>query len=266
MAEAVTLTGVGKAFGTGATALPVLRGIELEIGDGEFVALLGPSGCGKSTLLRLVAGLDRPTAGTVRLGSRVVKDVDPRCAVVFQEPRLLPWRTIAANVALGTRRRVERGTSAVSAGEMLERVGLTGFDRVYPHQLSGGMAQRAALARALIGRPEVLLLDEPFASLDALTRLRMQDLLVEACRDSRPTTVMVTHDVDEALRLADRIVLLGDRPANVTTTIAVSRVGDAGYRGERNAVAETARLRTEILGHFGLAHAAPDEGAVAAVA
>jgi sulfonate transport system ATP-binding protein len=259
MAESVTLSGVGKAFGAGSTALPVLREVELAVRGGEFVVLLGPSGCGKSTLLRLIAGLDRPTAGTVRLGERVVTDVDPRCAVVFQEPRLFPWRTVAANVALGARRR----STGASPAAMLERVGLAGFDRVFPHQLSGGMAQRAALARALIGRPEVLLLDEPFASLDALTRLRMQDLLVEACREPRPTVVMVTHDVDEALRLADRIVLLGVRPASVAASIAVPRA--AGGSRERHDAA-IARLRAEILGHFGLSSAAPGVAAAVAVA
>ena len=258
MAESVTLAGVGKAFGDGPGALAVLRGVELEIAPGEFVALLGPSGCGKSTLLRLIAGLDRPTAGTVRLGVQVVTDVDPRSAVVFQEPRLLPWRTVAANVALGAR----RASNGASPSTMLERVGLTGFDRAYPYQLSGGMAQRAALARALIGRPEVLLLDEPFASLDALTRLQMQDLLVEACREPKPTVVMVTHDVDEALRLADRIVLLGQRPASVTATVQVPRSSP----GDRVSVAAVASLRAEILGHFGLSSAAPGEGPGEAVA
>ena len=248
MAESVTLAGVGKAFGAGAGALPVLRGVDLTVAPGEFVALLGPSGCGKSTLLRLIAGLDRPTAGEVRLGAQVVRDVDPRCAVVFQEPRLLPWRTVAANVALGARRR----SNGASPAMMLGRVGLAGFDHVYPHQLSGGMAQRAALARALAGQPEVLLLDEPFASLDALTRLRMQDLLVEACREPRPTVVMVTHDVDEALRLADRIVLLGQRPSAVTAVFRVP-CSCPGDRGD----AAVAQLRAEILGHFGLSSTAP---------
>lgn len=248
MAEPVTVIGVDKSFGYGAGALPVLRGVELRVAGGEFVALLGPSGCGKSTLLRLLAGLERPTAGTVRLGEREVTDVDPRCAVVFQEPRLLPWRTVAGNVALGTRR--SRNTFPPTA--MLERVGLAGFDRAFPHQLSGGMAQRAALARALVGRPEVLLLDEPFASLDALTRLRMQDLLAETRRDLAPTTVMVTHDVDEALRLADRVVLLGDRPATVAETFPVPRTAP-GMAPTEQTTAALARMRADILARFGLA-------------
>ena len=248
MAESVSLVRVGKAFGGGATALSVLEDVRLRVAPGEFVAVLGPSGCGKSTLLRLVAGLDRPSSGTVRLGEREVTAVDPRCAVVFQEPRLLPWKSVTANVALGAR----RTGAAVAPAAMLDRVGLAGFDRSYPHQLSGGMAQRAALARALVGRPEVLLLDEPFASLDALTRMRMQDLLVDVCRDLQPTAVMVTHDVDEALYLADRIVVMGPRPSTVVAILDVP-----GGRPRDRGDAALVPLRAEILAHFGLAHATP---------
>ena len=258
MAEPVTLTGVSRSFGRGATTLTVLQGVNLTIAAGEFVAVLGPSGCGKSTLLRLIAGLDMPTAGMVRLGGGVVRDVDARCAVVFQEPRLLPWRTVTANVELG--RRGQRDDLAPA--EILERVGLSGFDHVYPHELSGGMAQRAALARALIGRPQVMLLDEPFAALDALTRLQMQDLLVETFRSPRPTVVMVTHDVEEALRLADRIVILGHRPSAVTATFQVPRRVPGSVATD---VALT-RLRTEILHHFGLSPASVSLDSEAAVA
>ncbi len=247
MAETVTLSRVGKLFRTAQADLPVLDGIELAIAEGEFVAVLGPSGCGKSTLLRLIAGLERPSAGTVHLGDDEVGAVDPRCAMVFQEPRLFPWKTVAANVAVGAR----RAANPTSPAAMLELVGLTGFDGAYPYQLSGGMAQRAALARALIGQPGVLLLDEPFASLDALTRMRMQDLLVDACRAVRPTVVMVTHDVDEALYLADRIVILGRRPATVVATVEVS-LAHPRDRGDST----LASLRAQILAHFGLAHAA----------
>jgi ABC-type nitrate/sulfonate/bicarbonate transport system ATPase subunit len=244
MAESVVISGVSRSFGRADTVLAVLQGVNLTIDPGEFLAILGPSGCGKSTLLRMIAGLDRPTSGTVRLGSEPVTDVDPRCAVVFQEPRLLPWRTVTGNVELGQRGQKD----GLSPRGILERVGLAGFDDAYPHQLSGGMAQRAALARALIGRPEVLLLDEPFAALDALTRIQMQDLLVETFRMPRPTVVMVTHDVDEALRLADRIVILGHRPAAVTATFHVP----AGVPGSAERDVAIARMRAEILHHFGL--------------
>ena len=251
MAESVAVSRVGKHFRTRHAAVPVLHGIQLDILPGEFVAVLGPSGCGKSTLLRLIAGLDRPTTGTVRLGDRVVTRADPRCAIVFQEPRLFPWKSVAANVAVGARRRKD-AAAPVATDRLLELVGLTGFERSFPHHLSGGMAQRAALARALVGQPEVLLLDEPFASLDALTRLRMQDLLADTCSSLRPTVVMVTHDVDEALVLADRIVVMSDRPASITATIDVPlpRPRDRGDTA-------LAPLRADILGYFGFTRSHP---------
>jgi ABC-type nitrate/sulfonate/bicarbonate transport system ATPase subunit len=213
----------------------VLQNVDLEASAGEFVAVLGASGCGKSTLLRLVAGLDTPTAGEIKIGGRTVTDCDPRCAVVFQEPRLLPWRTVAQNVALGSRGVPE----AQSPAAMLARVGLTGSERAWPYQLSGGMAQRVGLARAFIRNPAVLLLDEPFAALDAFTRLQMGDLLRETCRDRSRTVLLVTHDVDEALRLADRIVLLAGQPASISAEYAT-----AGH--------DPSRLRADILGRFGL--------------
>ncbi|HWQ15991.1 MAG TPA: ABC transporter ATP-binding protein [Roseiflexaceae bacterium] len=247
MAEQVTLAQVSKAFAGRQAALPVLSDVSLTIPAGTFLAVLGPSGCGKSTLLRLVAGLEQPSAGTVRLGARVVTQADPRCAVVFQEPRLFPWLSVAANIAFGARRLPER----VSPETLLSLVGLSGFQHAYPHQLSGGMAQRAALARALIGRPEVLLLDEPFAALDALTRMQMQDLVADVYQRLRPTIVLVTHDVDEALYLADRIVILGRRPSTIAATIDVplSRPRDRGD-------VALAPLRAHVLAHFGLSHAA----------
>jgi ABC-type nitrate/sulfonate/bicarbonate transport system ATPase subunit len=167
---------------------------------------------------------------------------DPRCAIVFQEPRLFPWKRVAANVGVGARRSKARA----STEEWLGRVGLTGFGGSWPHQLSGGMAQRVGLARALIGQPEVLLLDEPFAALDALTRLQMQDLLAEVCQRLGTTVVMVTHDADEALYLADRIVVMCQRPATIVDTIRVEQP-----RPRRRGDAELVRLRSRILAHFG---------------
>jgi ABC-type nitrate/sulfonate/bicarbonate transport system ATPase subunit len=244
VAQGVVLTGIGKSFATQQGQLPVLNDVSLRIGQGSFVALLGPSGCGKSTLLRVIGGLEQASTGSVTLGGRAVETVDPRCAMIFQEPRLFPWKTVRQNVAVGARRRAD-----VPAPEaLLQLVGLSGFEEAYPHQLSGGMAQRAALARALIGRPEVLLLDEPFAALDALTRMQMQDLLAAACRSAGATVVMVTHDIDEALYLADRVVLMAPRPTSVERTIEVPlpRPRD---RGNPN----LAQMRTSILTHFGLA-------------
>jgi ABC-type nitrate/sulfonate/bicarbonate transport system ATPase subunit len=247
MAEAVHVNHVSKRFRQGGAELPVLHQIDLTIERGEFVAILGPSGCGKSTLLRLMGGLDRPSAGEIRLGDKVVTSSDPRCAVVFQEPRLFPWKKVGANVSVGSRRLKQRP----STESWLERVGLGGFNDSYPYQLSGGMAQRAALARALIGHPQVLLLDEPFAALDALTRLQMQDLLAGVCRDLGTTAVMVTHDVDEALHLADRIVVMSQRPS---TTVEIINVNHP--RPRERGDASLAPLRSAILRHFGfdLAH------------
>jgi ABC-type nitrate/sulfonate/bicarbonate transport system ATPase subunit len=164
---------------------------------------------------------------------------------MFQEPRLFPWKTIAANIAVGGRRR----PNPPAPEAFLSLVGLDGFGGAYPHQLSGGMAQRAALARALIGRPDVLLLDEPFGALDALTRMQMQDLLLAACRSAAPTVVMVTHDVDEALYLADRIVVMSPRPGRV---LDVVRVPAARPRDRGSPL--LAELRAAILARFGLAH------------
>ena len=237
---------VDKSFpsATGSSGrVDVLTDISLDIPPGEIVAILGPSGCGKSTMLRLVAGLDTPTSGTVSVDGHTVTNIDPRCSVVFQEPRLLPWRTIAHNVRLGIRD--DSGTHEVD--QWLDLVGLAGFGGFLPKQVSGGMAQRTALARALIGHPGVLLLDEPFAALDALTRMHMQDLLVDVATRLGTTVLLVTHDVDEALYLADRVVVLGHRGEGIVNTIGadLERPRDRG-----NPVLSP--LRTELLHHFGI--------------
>ena len=260
MAQAVALHHVSKAFPAGRSTVPVLDHLSLTVQPGEIVALLGPSGCGKSTILRLVGGLEMPTAGQLAIGERPVTTTDERCAVVFQEPRLLPWRTVTDNVALGADRRT-RGQAERSGAlieRLLARVGLTDSADAYPHQLSGGMAQRVALARGLAAEPEVLLLDEPFAALDALTRLRMQDLLIEAWSDRKPTVLLVTHDVDEAIYLADRIVVLGgNRPASVVAQFAVP-----GERPRDHADPALFALRARILTHLGLTHRAAAEPAL----
>ncbi|MEE6295915.1 ABC transporter ATP-binding protein [Georgenia wangjunii] len=242
---------LGRTFGSGAGARTVLRDVDLRVRAGEVVAILGASGCGKSTLLRLAAGLDAPTAGRVTIAGSGVVGFDPRCAVAFQEPRLLPWRTIADNVAVG----LPRGTGAREGRhlveELLDVVGLGDFARHRPREVSGGMAQRASLARALARRPGVLLLDEPFGALDALTRLKMQDLLIDV-HDRAPTTVLlVTHDVDEALQLADRVVVLGAEPGRDGAT--VTRVLDVpGTRPRSRSSAELGALRTSLLKTLGV--------------
>lgn len=244
MAAPVFVRRVEKHFPTDAGMLTALHHIDFGIAAGEFVAIVGPSGCGKSTLLRLIGGLDMPSSGEIWLGDRPVTAVDPRCAVVFQEPRLFPWKRVAANVAVGSRRLGSRPAPE----QWLEQVGLAGFERSYPHQLSGGMAQRVALARALIGTPQVLLLDEPFAALDALTRLRMQELLAQVCTTSGATTVMVTHDIDEALYLADRVVVMSERPGRIIDILHVNRPRPR-ERGDQ----ALAALRSRVLCHLGFA-------------
>ncbi|MFT2689083.1 ABC transporter ATP-binding protein [Clavibacter zhangzhiyongii] len=191
----------------------MLRDVDLDLASGDVVAILGPSGCGKSTLLRQVSGLDRPDAGSLLIDGTPVRDVDQRSAVAFQEPRLLPWRTLRANVRLGLPRDVPRAEGDARVRDLLELTGLAEAADLRPRQVSGGMAQRASLARALARRPRVLVLDEPFGALDALTRLRMQDLLLDVHAAIPTTVLLVTHDVDEALHLADRVVLLGPDPA-----------------------------------------------------
>lgn len=258
-APAVRARSLGRTFPTADGARDVLRGIDLDIAAGEIVAVIGPSGAGKSTLLRLIGGLDAPTAGTVQVSGAPVTDTDERTAVAFQEPRLLPWRTIAHNVALG----LPRGTAARSArqrvAELLHLVGLEHAATQRPREVSGGMAQRAALARALAREPDVLLLDEPFGALDALTRLRMQELLRQI-HAARPTTVvLVTHDVEEALYLADRVVLLrslDERSGSVARTLTVP-----GHRPRDRADRALAHLRAELLEGLGVDthHPTPEE-------
>ncbi len=256
-AHAVTVRGVARTFPArrrGAAAATVLADVDLAISPGEIVALLGASGCGKSTLLRQVVGLDRPTAGTVELDGTEVDGIDPRCAVAFQEPRLLPWRTIAQNVAVGLPRGTERAAGARRVGELLDLVGLGAHANHRPRQVSGGMAQRASLARALARTPGVLLLDEPFGALDALTRLRMQDLLLEVHAAEPTTVLLVTHDVDEALYLADRVVLLGRPEGSATTAPAgvLREIVVPGTRPRDRADAALARLRAELLDGLGV--------------
>ncbi len=202
--------------------LDVLRDVSFQVEEGEFVSIIGPSGCGKTTLLRLIAGLARPVAGRVLLNGEEVTRPSRRIGILFQKPSLLPWRTAEGNVALpleidgfSSRHARER------ARELLRWVGLAGFERAYPAQLSGGMAQRVALARALAHDPSLLLLDEPFGSLDALTREQMGQELLRIWEARRPTVVMVTHSVSEAVLLSDRVVVLTPRPATVAAEISI---------------------------------------------
>jgi NitT/TauT family transport system ATP-binding protein len=192
---------------------PVLEALDLRIEAGEFVALLGPSGCGKSTLLRLIAGLEKPASGWISADGHPVRGPGPECILMFQDPTLYPWRTVHQNVALSQDIAGRHNAAAVTAA--LRLVGLDGFRDAWPHQLSGGMAQRVAFARALINRPRLLLLDEPLGKLDALTRMTLQIELLNLWKKRGFTAVMVTHDVDEALFLATRVITLGGAGSSV---------------------------------------------------
>ncbi|NLA66185.1 MAG: ATP-binding cassette domain-containing protein [Leucobacter sp.] len=212
----VQISDVERTFATKEGARTVLSELSIDVTPGEIIAIVGPSGCGKSTLLRLIGGLDLPTAGAIALDGEVVRAHDDHTAIAFQEPRLLPWRTIAQNVALGLPRGTRGRQAKERVAELLELVGLTHAANQRPREVSGGMAQRASLARALARSPRVLLLDEPFGALDALTRLKMHDLLLDIHRAQPTTVILVTHDVEEALYLADRVLMLRNLHAAAT--------------------------------------------------
>ncbi|WP_420564512.1 ABC transporter ATP-binding protein [Thalassobaculum sp.] len=215
---AVTVSGVTHSFGS----LGVLGPLDLSVAAGEFVALVGPSGCGKSTLLRLVAGLVAPTGGSIAVDGVPVTGPDPKRGMVFQQPALFPWLDIAANVRFGLDEQgVARTEGDRRAADWLAAVDIADFGKALPATLSGGMAQRAALARALAPEPDLLLLDEPFGALDSLTRRDMQALLERVRQRTSATVILVTHDVEEALFLADRVVVLSPRPGRVVAEVAV---------------------------------------------
>ncbi|MBX4954616.1 ATP-binding cassette domain-containing protein [Rhizobium lentis] len=205
-AAAISLTGLEKSFG----ANRVLRGINLHIPAGQFVAVIGKSGCGKSTLLRLLMGLDAPSAGELRFEGADGATASPNTRIVFQEPRLLPWLSVADNVAIGLGDGINAQAALEAAGVVLADVQLGEKAREWPAKLSGGQRQRVALARALVSRPGVLALDEPLGALDALTRISMQELINRVWRDLGFTAVLVTHDVSEAVHLADRVIVLDE--------------------------------------------------------
>jgi NitT/TauT family transport system ATP-binding protein len=242
---AVTLSGVSKVFGRGGTAIRALDQVTLSAAPGEFTCLIGASGCGKSTLLSLVAGLERPTAGEVAVGGRV--------ALMFQEAGLFPWLTAAGNVELALRARgVGRAERKSQAAELLQAVHLDGFGKKRPHELSGGMRQRVALARALAQDADVLLMDEPFGALDAMTRDLLHDELDRITSGRNLTVLFVTHNVREAVRLGDRVVLLSSRPGRVLQEYEVPiqrprRIDSAPVAELAGTI--TDRLREEVSRH-----------------
>lgn len=241
---------IEKHFGD----LRVVERFDRDVAPGELIALVGPSGCGKSTILHMAAGLEKPSHGQILADGQPIVRPDPRRMLMFQENALYPWLTLAQNVAMALElQKVPKNEARRQAGAWLEKVQLKGFEDYFPHQVSGGMRQRAALARAFITHPEVLLLDEPFGALDALTRMTLQDALRDLIRETRPTVLLVTHDVDEALFLADRILVFSARPSQVLKEFNLAS------REKSHDLSDFADLRREILELLGIRaqHAGP---------
>ena len=214
---AIELSNVSQRFVTSdGRSLTALRDFDMTVRQGEFCAVVGPTGCGKSTTLSLIAGLARPSSGTVRIKGRPVAGIDPGVGFVFQQDAVFPWRNVLDNVAAGPLFRGEGKRQALDrAGDWVRRVGLAGFEKHYPHQLSGGMRKRVALAQTFINGPEILLMDEPFSALDVQTRILMQDELLQLWSTASASVVFVTHDLEEAIALADRVFVLTAGPATV---------------------------------------------------
>lgn len=227
MALSLSLCHLGKVYPDSSHKGPlrVFEPIDFDLFEGEFLSIIGPSGCGKTTLLRVVAGLDTPTEGEVRLDGVPISGIDKRIGMVFQEYALFPWRTTLQNIEMGLEiQGVPLQQRRKSAHHYIEAFGLSGFENEYPYKLSGGMKQRVAIARTLITKPEVVLMDEPFGSLDSQTRNNLQEFLLMVWMEQRETIVFVTHNVDEAVFLSDRIMILSKRPSRVLDIIEVDEV------------------------------------------
>jgi sulfonate transport system ATP-binding protein len=218
--KTLRIKNVSKQYHVGSHVMPVLDNITLTVARGEFVSIVGPSGCGKSTLLRLVIGLENDYQGTILLDGQTITGPSLTRGIVFQEHRLLPWLTVEANIGLGLEvAKMSLAEKAAAIREHLDLVGLRDFAKAYPYQLSGGMAQRAAIARALVNKPEILLLDEPLGALDAFTRNTLQQELLRIWQQERLTVILVTHDVEEAVYLGDKIVIMHPRPGRIQEVI-----------------------------------------------
>ena len=243
-APPIRAAGIAKRFNANGTEVVALAGVDLEVRPGEFLSIIGGSGCGKSTFLRIVAGLERNDAGTVTVDGARVEGPSLDRGIMFQDSRLLPWLTVERNVAFALSR-TPKAEARERVAEALRVVGLTGFEKAYPHQLSGGMAQRAAIARVLVNKPRVLLLDEPFGALDALTKIQMQQELLRIWEAERSTVILVTHDIEEAVFLGDRVAIMSSRPGTVRRFVDVHLP-----RPRDRADAGFAALRKKIYAEF----------------
>lgn len=238
----VTLNKVSRTF----DKYTAVEDIDLHVREGEIVGLLGTSGCGKSTLLRAISGLDKGYEGTILLDGNEKEGVQESTGFIFQEPRLLPWLTVGENIAIGLKGKKKEEVKLV-IDKILKNVGLEGKETFYPRQLSGGMAQRVAIARSLVTNPKLLLLDEPFSALDAFTKMQLQDLLLTIWKEIKTTMILVSHDIDEAVYLCDRIVVLSGQPGHIQKVITVKE-----ERPRQRSSSELARLKGEILSHLNL--------------
>jgi ABC-type nitrate/sulfonate/bicarbonate transport system ATPase subunit len=219
-AAKIVVDGVSKAFARDKRTLPVVDNVSFSVANGEFVAIVGPSGCGKSTLLNIIAGFERPDSGRVLVDGAEQKGPSKRGIVISQHGSVFPWLTVRENLMFGLEERHGSEKEAL-ADHYAAMVGLKGFEKSYPHELSGGMLKRAELARALVVKPEILYMDEPFSALDALMNLRMRNELLRILAEERHTVLLITHDVEEAVHMADRIMVLGARPTSIQATFEV---------------------------------------------
>jgi len=236
--------GLSVAYGTGRRSVLALDGVSLAVEEGEFVAVVGPSGCGKSTLLFAMDGLIRPTQGVVRIGGEEVRGIRRDVALILQDAGLLPWKTVLANAELALRVQGRRD----DAREVLAQLGLAGFERRYPGELSEGMRRRVGIARALALHPKVFLMDEPMANLDSLTRERIQNLILDLWQSLHFTGVLVTHDIEEAAFLGQRVFVLSPRPGRVVEVIENPGVGTSDYRDSDQFLARVRHLREVLAG------------------
>ena len=246
MAVKIVIDDIRKSFNKGGATLPVVGGISLEIEDGEFVAIVGPSGCGKSTLMKMISGFEQPDSGAVRIDGERLTRPGPKGIVISQQGSVFPWLTVQENLMFGLNEG-ERQQKAKLADHYAEMVGLKGFENAYPRELSGGMLKRVEIARALVVKPEILYMDEPFSALDALMNLRMRNELLRILQEERHTVVLITHDVEEALYLADRIVVLAPRPTRVQASFAVTQP-----HPRKVSSPELQQMKDAILGQLGL--------------
>lgn len=219
-ASNLVIEGLNKRYPVKNGEVTALQGIDLSIREGEFVSIVGSSGCGKSTLLRIISGLENGYSGEVKIGGKKIGGPGLDRGMVFQEHRLIPWLTVEENVAFGLNG-LENGKRESVVRDHLELVGLAAFNKALPHQLSGGMSQRVAIARALVNNPQLLLLDEPFGALDALTRIQLQQEILRIWEVERTTMVLVTHDIDEAIFLGDRVVVMSSQPGTIKNIVPV---------------------------------------------